>query len=115
MTDTTTPDQKQQMLDELIRFAETVVPFSKEFDDFIRKMLPKETALIKTLATHQFTAGHLESAHHALEYEVCKLENVIEAYKNGTLDELIGKAYLAKAIGILALRCHDAENEAPIT
>jgi hypothetical protein len=102
------------MLDELIRFAETVVVFSADFDDFIRKMLPEDTALIETLATHEFTAGHLESAHHGLEREVCKLENIIEVYKNGTLDELIGKAYLAKAIGILALRCHDAENEAPI-
>ncbi len=108
----TTPDQKWQIPAELIRFAETVIPFSPSFDDFIRDMLPKEQALIETLATHQFTAGHLETVHHRLKHEVfCELNNIIDAF---TINELTDKAHLAKAIGILALRCHDAENEAPI-
>lgn len=114
MNGTIPPEKKRLACKALITFAETVVPFSKEFDDFIRDMLPENTSLIETLATHQFTAGHLETAYHGLRNEAYSLEAIITAYENGTLEELTGKAYLAKALGILALRCHDAESEAPI-
>lgn len=114
MNGTIPSEEKKLACEALVTFAETVVPFSKEFDDFIREMLPENKVLIETLATHQFTAGHLETAYHGLQHEVCSLQAIIETYENGTSEELVGKAYLAKAIGILALRCHDAESESPI-
>ncbi len=114
MNGTIPPEEKTLACEALVEFAKNVVLFSPEFDDFIRKMLPEDTGLIATLVTHEFTAGHLETAHHGLQHEVCSLKAIIEAAKNGTLEDLVAKAYLAEALGILALRCHDAESEAPI-
>ena len=91
----------------LLTQAETVTPFTKEFNALIAELFPNDTRLLASLGSYQDTVCLLETSLHA----------IIQAFDpqiDSGLINLLDSAYLLKAGRTLFLRCKQVEREMPI-
>ena len=101
----------------LLTQAETVTPFTKEFNALIAELFPNDTRLLASLGSYQDTLCLLETSLLDLHLKACSPDAIIQAFDpqiDSGLINLLDSAYLLKAGRTLFLRCKQGEREMPI-
>ena len=101
----------------LLQQAQTVTPFTQEFNALIAELFPNDTHLLASLKDHRDTTCLLETSLLSLHIATCNPDAIIQAF-NPQVDsippDLLGSAYAIKAGRTLLLRCKQVEREMPI-
>lgn len=101
----------------LLDRAQTVAPFTQEFNALIAELFPNDTRLLASLKDHRDTVCLLETSLLSLHLKTCNPDAIIQAF-NPKVDsippDLLGSAYAIKAGRTLLLRCKQVEREMPI-
>lgn len=100
----------------LLDRAQTVIPFTQEFNALIAELFPNDTRLLASLKDHRDTVCLLETSLLSLYLKTCNPDAIIEACdpQQLRLIELCDSAYALKAGRTLLSRCRQAEREMPI-
>ena len=101
----------------LLQQAQTVTPFTQEFNALIAELFPSDTRLLASLKDYRDTACLLETSLLSLHLATCNPDAIIQAF-NPQIDsippDLLGSAYVIKAGHALLFRCKQVEREMSI-